>query len=149
MNHHRRYDPFDEQFGVATKEQPRHIPQREASLPPVVYQGVPTGQFTSPYVVAEGYPDNKVPVGTEIKLRAYYSAHCPGQPWYAPQWTVAVVAKGDGIACKNDTTHLTEGPVTGSPYLNSPSFPKMPDKPSVTLTVTLYGNPDAYQKYPL
>lgn len=116
--------------------------------PPVVYQGVPTGNFVPPYVVVEGHPDNVVPVGEEIKLRAHYNAHCPGQPWYAPQWTVSVKAVGDGIAVKNDTTHLTEGPVTGSPYLNHPSYPVMPNK-VVTLEVTLWGNPDWHQELPL
>jgi len=113
-----------------------------------VYQGVPTGSFVSPYVEVDGHPDNKVPVGEEIKLRAHYSAHCPGQPFWAPAWTVSVKAKGDGIACKNDTTHPTEGPVTGDPSLNAPAWPIMPDK-IVTLEVTLWGNPEWHQELPL
>jgi len=113
-----------------------------------VNQGTPTGNFTYPYVEVEGHPDNVVPVGEQIRLRAYYEAHCPGQTWYAPAWTVSVKAKGDGIAVKNDTTHWTEGPVTGNPLLNSPSLPIMPNNP-VTLEVTLWGNPDAFQELPL
>lgn len=113
-----------------------------------VYQGVPTGNFVYPYIEVEGHPDNKIPVGEEIKLRAHYLAHYPGQPWYAPAWTVSVKAVGDGIAVKNDTTHMTEGPVTGSPSLNHPYFPPMPDK-AITLEVTLWGNPDAWQELPL
>ena len=123
--------------GVATLERPS-----------VVYQGAPTGSFVSPYIEVVGYPDNRVPVGEQIKLRAHYEAHCPGQPWYAPAWTVSVKAKGNGIAVKNDTTHLTEGPVTLSPYLNAPSYPIMPNR-TVTLEVTLWGNPDAYQELDL
>lgn len=143
------YDPFlesEQGGGVAVLErQPAPV-----SYPPLapVHQDIPTGNFVYPYIEVEGHPDNKVPVGEEIKLRAHYSAHYPGQPWYAPAWTVSVKAVGGGIAVKNDTTHMTEGPVTGSPYLNHPYFPTMPDK-AITLEVTLWGNPDAWQELPL
>lgn len=119
-----------------------------ALTPRVVYQGVPSGSFVSPYIEVIGHPDNIVPVGEQIRLRAYYEAHCPGQPWYAPAWTVSVKAKGDGIAVKNDTTHFTAGPLEHDPYLNHPGWPIMPDR-AVTLEVTLWGNPDAYQELDL
>lgn len=126
------------------------LPGRGAGLAslPAVYQGVPVGQFISPYIEVEGHPDNIVPVGEQIRLHAYYEAHCPGQPWYAPAWTVSVKAVGNGIAVKNDTTHPTEGPVEHDPYLNSPAWPIMPDK-VITLEVSLWGNPDAYQELDL
>lgn len=125
--------------GVATLERPS---------PSVVFQGVPEGEFVDPYVEVIGHPDNVVPVGDNIVLRAHYEAHCPGQPFFTPAWTVSVKAVGDGIAVKNDTTHMTEGPVASHPYLNSPSYPVMPNK-AVTLEVTLWGNPDAWQDLPL
>jgi hypothetical protein len=73
------YNPEGERGGgVATLQRPS---------PSVVYQGVPEGEFVAPYVEVIGHPDNVVPVGEEIRLRAHYQAHCPGQPWYAPAWT--------------------------------------------------------------
>lgn len=127
------------------------LPERGAGIErgtAAVYQGVPSGEFVSPYVEVVGHPGNVVPVGEDIRLRAYYEAHCPGQPFYAPAWTVSVKAKGDGLAVKNDTTHFTEGPVSGSPMLNAPSYPVMPNK-TVTLEVSLWGNPDAWQELDL
>lgn len=141
------YDPeWKRGGGVATLSP---IPLAfEKAFEGAVAQGIPTGSFIFPFIEVEGYPDRQVPVGEQIRLRAHYSAHCPGQPWYAPAWTVSVKAVGDGIAVKNDTTHATEGPVTGHPYLNTPGYPIMPNK-TVTLEVTLWGNPDAYQELPL
>ncbi len=134
------YNPEGERGGgVATLQRPS---------PSVVYQGVPEGEFVAPYVEVIGHPDNVVPVGEEIRLRAHYEAHCPGQPFLAPAWTVSVKAIGDSLACKNDTTHMTEGPVSSHPYLNAPEYPVMPDR-AVTFEVTLWGNPDAWQELPL
>jgi len=142
------YDPEWKRGGGAVLRTPIPAAFEEAFLGSPVYQGVPTGNFTSPYIEVIGYPDRQVPVGEQIKLRAHYTAHCPGQPIYAPAWTVSVKAVGDGIAVKNDPTHATEGPVSGHPDLHSPSYPIMPNK-TVTLEVTLWGNPDAWQELPL
>lgn len=136
---------------VAAKERGAGIERGTAAAlthPQVVYQGVPSGSFIPPYIEVVGHPDNIVPVGEQIKLRAHYEAHCPGQPWYAQAWTVSVKAKGDGIAVKNDTTHFIAGPLEHSPHLNHPGWPIMPNR-TVTLEVTLWGNPNAYQELDL
>ncbi|GAH48575.1 unnamed protein product, partial [marine sediment metagenome] len=128
------YNPeWERGEGVALQERPS-----------VVYQGVPEGHFVSPYVEVVGHPDNKVPVGEQIRLRGYYRVSCPGQPWYAPAWTMGMKAVGDGIAVKMYKTLMTEGPVTSSDDLTVPSLPIMPNK-TVELTVELWGNEEAYE----
>ncbi|MBA7693638.1 hypothetical protein ES703_102226 [subsurface metagenome] len=116
--------------------------------PRVVYQGVPSGNFIPPYIEVVGHPDNMVPVGEQIKLRAHYRVSCPGQPWYAPAWTIAAKAKGDGIAVKFDHTLYSSGETVSSDLLSRPSYPIMPNK-AVTLEVTLWGNPAAWEELPL
>ncbi|MBA7644270.1 hypothetical protein ES703_52012 [subsurface metagenome] len=115
-----------------------------------VYQTEPTGQFIFPHVEVEGHPDNVVPVGEQIKLRAHYRASSNQSAWEIfvdPFWTTSVVARGDGIAVKNDTTQFTQT-VTEHPSINHPSFPLMPNK-TITLEVTLYGHKGSFMRYPL
>ena len=112
-----------------------------------VEQGTPTGQFVYPYVEIVGHPDNKVTPGETIQLRAHYQGECPGQPWYAPEWTVSVVAYDEPLTTilgKNDTTHFTEGPVTNDPTLYAGTMPSYP----IWIGVVLWGNPSGWKPFP-
>lgn len=126
------------------------VPKKHIS-PSVVRLAAPVGQFFGPGVEVEGHPDNKVPVGEEIRLRAFYNAYYPDQG-LTPFWTASVKAVGDGIAVKNDTTHFREGtsgqPLVHDPLLNHPAWPIMPNK-VITLEVSLWAHRDAWQKLPL
>lgn len=109
---------------------------------PLVFQGTPTGKITG--VSVPGYPTNVIPPGTSVRVAVSYEAECVGQPFYAPAWTVSIRAKGNGINVINDTTYLTGGPNIDT--VNTPDF-TMPNK-SVSLEVSLWGNPEAWQKLP-
>ena len=112
-----------------------------------VQQGTPAGQFVYPYVEVIDHPDNQVPPGETIRLRAHYQGECTGQPWYAPEWTVSVVAYDEPLTTmlgKNDTTHLTEGPVTNDPTLSAGTMPTYP----IWIGVVLWGNPSGWKSYP-
>lgn len=112
-----------------------------------VVKQAPSGSFVSPYVEVVGHPDNKVPVGEEIELHVYYRATYPGQPWFAPEWTCSVVVYNEAltqILGQNDTTHLTEGPVSNDPYL---TIGKMPSS-AILVGIVLWANPNAGLKFP-